>query len=229
MAAASSSSSRLLVSQLSSDDKKKLETLSTADLCDAYGDRIQYLPQTFLHFGTKKHFCGYVETVDCRVGSESASEAPGAPSTSTTPRPPQQLELDNSFVKKAVAVQRTRPTVLVVEGNGATATNAVVGDLIAKEAVKNGVVGFVVNGRIRDSAEMEKLDIGVKCLGTHPRKTKKADKGRLGGKLCSFGEVGGCCVVNSGDFLVADMDGVVVVTSSEGGSICSSGGSSSKL
>lgn len=37
--------------------------------------------------------------------------------------------------------------------------------------------GIVVYGYIRDSAAVNKMDIGVKALGTHPRKTEKKDIG----------------------------------------------------
>ena len=60
--------------------------------------------------------------------------------------------------------------VLVIDGGGSLHC-ALVGDIIAGLGVDNGWAGLIVNGAVRDSAMLRGLDIGVKALGTNPRKT----------------------------------------------------------
>lgn len=66
---------------------------------------------------------------------------------------------------------------LVVDGGGSL-RYALVGDLIAKDAMKNKWAGIIVYGCIRDSEEINRMkDIGIKALNTHPRKTEKKNVG----------------------------------------------------
>jgi regulator of ribonuclease activity A len=80
-----------------------------------------------------------------------------------------------------------------------------VGDVIAGMAVANGWAGIVVRGAIRDSAAMATLDLGIKALGTNPRKSAKAGEGEIDIPV-EFGGV----VFTPGDYLYADEDGIVV-------------------
>jgi regulator of ribonuclease activity A len=82
---------------------------------------------------------------------------------------------------------------------------ALVGDVIAGMAVANGWAGIVVHGAIRDSAAMAMLDLGIKALGTNPRKGAKAGAGEVDIPV-EFGGV----VFTPGDYLYADEDGIVV-------------------
>ena len=66
---------------------------------------------------------------------------------------------------------------LVVDGGGSLRC-ALVGDLVAKDAIKNEWNGIIVYGCIRDSDEINKMtNIGIKALNTHPRKTIKKNQG----------------------------------------------------
>ncbi len=51
------------------------------------------------------------------------------------------------------------------------------GDLIAASAVANGWAGVVINGAIRDRTAIAELPLGVKALGSNPRKSAKAGAG----------------------------------------------------
>jgi regulator of ribonuclease activity A len=84
---------------------------------------------------------------------------------------------------------------------------AVLGDLVAGEALKNGWEGVVVFGCVRDSAALAALDIGVKALGLNPRKSVRRDEGSTDLRL-SFAGIH----VDPGDVLVADEDGMIVLT-----------------
>lgn len=66
--------------------------------------------------------------------------------------------------------------VLVVEG-GASMRCALLGDQLAAMAVANGWAGVIVNGCIRDSADIGAMPLGVKALATFPLKSSKRDPG----------------------------------------------------
>ena len=96
--------------------------------------------------------------------------------------------------------------VLVVDGD-ANVESALMGDMIAEAAVKNGWAGVVINGAIRDSVAVDELDLGVKALGTNPRKSAKAGEGEKDVPV-SFGGA----TFTPGDHLWSDEDGVVVTS-----------------
>lgn len=57
--------------------------------------------------------------------------------------------------------------------------SALVGDLIAASAVDNGWAGIIVHGAIRDREALGLLPLGVKALGSNPRKSAKEGSGEL--------------------------------------------------
>ena len=88
---------------------------------------------------------------------------------------------------------------------GASVHTALVGDLIAGRGVANGWSGVIVNGAVRDSAILRTLDIGIKALGTNPRKSTQTGAGEKDVPV----EIGGV-VFNPGEMVYSDSDGVVV-------------------
>ena len=64
---------------------------------------------------------------------------------------------------------------------------------------------MIVNGAVRDSAILRTLDIGVKALGTNPRKSTQTGSGELNVPV-EFGGV----TFNPGETVFSDDDGVVV-------------------
>jgi regulator of ribonuclease activity A len=95
--------------------------------------------------------------------------------------------------------------VLVVDGGGSLHT-ALMGDLIAGTAARNGWAGVVINGAVRDVAALRTLPIGIKALGTNPRKSAKTGAGERDVPV-SFGD----CVFAPGAEVHSDDDGVVVL------------------
>jgi regulator of ribonuclease activity A len=94
--------------------------------------------------------------------------------------------------------------VLVVDGGGSKRC-ALLGDNIAAMAVRNGWAGIIIHGCIRDSADIGRMDLGVKALATHPLKSAKRDAG-LRDVPVAFAGVR----VAPGDWVYADGDGVLV-------------------
>ena len=95
--------------------------------------------------------------------------------------------------------------VLVVDGGGSNRC-ALVGGNLGQLAVKNGWAGLVVYGFIRDSEEISGQDVGVKALGTPPRKSEKGLHSGHVDKVVNFAGV----TFRPGEWLYADADGIVV-------------------
>ena len=110
---------------------------------------------------------------------------------------------DNSLVREAVA-EPGEGRVLVIDGGGSL-RRAMLGDMLAEKAAANGWSGVLVHGAIRDSGAIAGLDLGVKALATCPRKTDKLGQG-LRDVPVAFGGL----VIVPGQWLAADLDGVVV-------------------
>ena len=95
--------------------------------------------------------------------------------------------------------------VLVVDGGGSLRT-ALAGDLIAGAAEANGWAGLILHGAVRDSVALAGLDLGIKALGTIPRKSAKTGAGAVDVPV-TFGNV----TFHPGDILHADDDGIVLL------------------
>jgi len=153
---------------------------TTADLCDEFGDDVRVAGPLFRDYGGSGNFFGQIETV--------------------------RVFEDNVLVRGALE-EEGRGRVLVVDGGGSTRC-ALLGDKLAAMARENGWAGVVVNGCIRDSAEVAKLPLGVKALHAVPRRSGKEGSGERGVTV----EFAGISF-SPGDYLYADADGIVVVGS----------------
>ncbi len=111
---------------------------------------------------------------------------------------------DNALLKSVLS-EPGEGKVLVIDG-GASLHTALVGDVIAGLGQSNGWAGIIVNGAVRDSAELRTIDIGIKALGTNPRKSTKSGTGERDVDV----EFGGVVFV-PGETVYSDDDGVVVV------------------
>jgi regulator of ribonuclease activity A len=112
---------------------------------------------------------------------------------------------DNSVVKSALE-EPGDGRVLVVDGDGSL-RRALVGGNIAAGAARNGWAGIVVDGCVRDSLELAQCEIGIRALGLVPMPTERRGAGQRDVALHLRG-----IVIQPGDWLVADEDGIVVLT-----------------
>ena len=110
---------------------------------------------------------------------------------------------DNSLVKEQVELDG-KGKVLVVDGQGSR-RRALCGGNIAALAQEHGWEGLVYNGCIRDQHEFTDLDFGVKAIGTTPMRPRTDGIVKIGVPLY-FGGI----VINDGDYLYADVDGIIV-------------------
>ncbi|BDB45751.1 MULTISPECIES: ribonuclease E activity regulator RraA [Mycobacterium] len=151
----------------------------TADLVDDIGPDVRSCDLQFRQFGGRSQFAGPITTVRCFQ--------------------------DNALLKSILS-QPGSGGVLVVDGDGSLHT-ALVGDLIAELGRSNGWVGLIVNGAVRDSAVLRGIDIGIKALGTNPRKSTKTGAGQRDVEITLGG-----VTFTPGDIAYSDDDGIVVVT-----------------
>lgn len=95
--------------------------------------------------------------------------------------------------------------ILVIDAKGNT-NRAVAGDFVISLAKGIGLQGFVVDGVIRDIAAIRELDFPVFSLGTTVAAGNKNGGGQVNGPIA----IGGV-TVQPGDYIIGDIDGVVVV------------------
>ena len=156
---------------------------ATCDLCDAHKNDVtgsfRVLPPVFKNYGHQQKFCGEVVTIKCFE--------------------------DNSLVKAAVdSVGQGR--VLVVDG-GASLRHALMGGNLGAAAAINGWAGVVINGCVRDIAELAQCSTGIRALAAMPLPTAKRGEGQSNVAIQIQG-----VWVRPGDWLYADDDGMVVMT-----------------
>jgi len=111
---------------------------------------------------------------------------------------------DNLMVHKAIDIAQPGD-VIVVDAGGAL-EQAIIGDIMTSHAAKRGVAGFVIDGAIRDADELAARDFPVYGRGVTHRGPYKNGPGEIGVPV----SIGGM-VVNPGDIVVGDGDGVVAV------------------
>jgi 4-hydroxy-4-methyl-2-oxoglutarate aldolase len=95
---------------------------------------------------------------------------------------------------------------VIVAATDAFAGTAVTGDLLLGMARNKGIAGFVTDGLVRDVVGIEAVGLPVYCAGLTPNSPARNGPGTVG-----FAIVLGGVAVQSGDIVVADRDGVVVV------------------
>ena len=155
---------------------------ATCDLCDAHkadtSGSFRVLPPLFRDFGGVPHFAGIVATVKCFE--------------------------DNSLVKAAVD-SPGHGRVLVVDGGGSL-RRALLGGNLGAAAAKNGWGGVVIDGCVRDVAELAACTVGIRALAPMPLPTEKRNEGQRDVPVLIQG-----VPVRPGDWLCADADGIVVM------------------
>ena len=103
-------------------------------------------------------------------------------------------------------LQLAQPGDVLVISNQANPDVAVFGEITSTEARLKGLAGLVTDGRVRDSEGIRKLGFPVFARGTTPRVAGRGSLGEVNVPVSCGG-----VVVEPGDVIVADADGVVVV------------------
>ena len=158
-------------------------SIATTDLCDQFekdihAGLIHVLPPVFQSFGQAQAFHGQAVTF--------------------------KVFEDNTLIKKALENDNGAGKVMVIDG-GASLRCALVGGNIAKAGTQNGWGGIVVDGCVRDTGEINELNLGVRALAAMPLRSLKKGAGErdLGVHIQGVR-------VNPGDWVYVDADGIVV-------------------
>ncbi len=154
-----------------------MTTYKTSDLSDACDDA-QACALPWRAFGQRRRFSGRIRTVRCFE--------------------------DIGRMREMVALPGD-DQVLVIDGGGSLA-RALFGDVMADKASRNGWAGVIVHGAVRDSLEIDGMDIGVLALGTVPRRGGRSGEGETDVAV-QFGGV----VFVPGRRVVVDEDGVLLL------------------
>lgn len=105
-----------------------------------------------------------------------------------------------------LALELAQPGDVVVVEAGGDMTNAITGEIMCTYAKKKGIGGFVIDGAIRDSDGIFGLNFPVYAKGLQPRGPHKDGPGEVNVPVsCNH------VVVNPGDIVVGDDDGVVII------------------
>jgi regulator of ribonuclease activity A len=154
-------------------------SFATADLCDRHEGEVRVVDPGYRDYGGLERFSGPIATV--------------------------KVHEDNSLVRAALETPG-EGRVLVVDGGGSLRC-ALIGDVLAGLAQQNGWVGLLVYGCIRDAEAIAGIPIGLKALGTHPRKSVKKGAGDRDLPVTFSG-----VRFSPGDHLYSDRDGTVVAS-----------------
>ena len=125
---------------------------ATTDLCDEFGDELRVAAPIFRDWGGAAAFAGPIDTL--------------------------RVHEDNALVRSTLETPGNG-RVLVVDG-GASLRTALLGGNLAALAHRNGWSGLLINGCVRDAAELAAVPIGVKALHTIPRRSARTGSGERG-------------------------------------------------
>lgn len=151
--------------------------MKTADLVDAHGEDVHFCDLPFIKLGKRQSFCGPIATVKC---------------------------FEDNALLKAELQKPGEGRVMVVDG-GASTRVALLGDQITLILRDNGWAGIIINGSVRDSAEIDAMDVAVFCRSITPKKSSKEGVGKR-----DIGVNFGGVTFLPGRFAYADADGVLV-------------------
>jgi 4-hydroxy-4-methyl-2-oxoglutarate aldolase len=120
---------------------------------------------------------------------------------------------EDNLAMHVALYQATSGTVLVCDG-ARTSRCALFGELMATDALNQSLAGLIVQGPIRDIADIDELGFPIWSTGTAPAQAAKASVVSVGAPVM----VGGV-LVTTGDQIIADRDGIAVVRAADWPSI----------
>jgi regulator of RNase E activity RraA len=121
-----------------------------------------------------------------------------AEAVTTEPLHPYAIEME--------CIDKLRPGEVLVAATGGDVGSALWGELLSTAARARGAVGAITDGATRDASRILTMDFPVFAGGFCPLDSK----GRLDGVAHGEAITIGICVIHPGDWVFADIDGIVV-------------------
>ena len=161
-----------------------------SDMCDALGHRNQAMHQRLRPLLPDPEKCGFAGRARTLRWMETDY---------VVEEDPYGLELD--------AMDSLKPGDVIVHSTDKNATNAPWGELMTTAAIKRGAVGCVCDSNIRDCVQILSMNFPVYCAGIRPIDSKGRGRVMAYDVPITCGEV----LVQPGELIVADFDGIVVI------------------
>ena len=113
------------------------------------------------------------------------------------------------------AINFTQPGDIIVNSTGSYTNSAVTGDIIVGMLRNRGAAGLVTDGMVRDEEGILVVGLPVFCRGITPNSCVKNGPGTVGMPVSVDG-----VPIESGDVIIGDRDGVVVIPRAELAIVC---------
>jgi regulator of RNase E activity RraA len=111
---------------------------------------------------------------------------------------------DNLLFHKALDM--AKPGDVIVLANKGGDTRSVCGEIMSTYAKSRGLAGIIIDGAVRDSYALREMDFPVYAKGITPNGPYKNGPGEMNFPV-SFAGI----VINPGDIIIGDSDGLIVV------------------
>lgn len=111
---------------------------------------------------------------------------------------------DNLMLHHALDI--AEPGDVIVCDGGGDLTNSLMGEIMLRQAIKNGVAGIILDGAVRDLDAFKEHNLPVFAAGVSHRGPYKDGPGEIGYPIAIDG-----MVIEPGDVMIGDWDGVLCV------------------
>lgn len=115
---------------------------------------------------------------------------------------------DNLMFHKALDM--AQPGDVLVLANGGSMSRSLCGEIMSNYAKSRGLAGIIIDGCVRDSAALARLDFPVYAKGVTPNGPYKNGPGEINFPVSFAGQV-----ICPGDILAGDADGILVIKPEE--------------